>query len=591
MKEIKRIILKYKIHIFFVFFLILIISRTTYHSDLFNIAGPTSRIIGGDFSMSKESISGGGKEVYTSFFPPIFYFIDSIVYYPFVKLGIYKFDLNNLIPVDQLLSVGFLLKLRYLVLYVLSLFLIIWISKIYEKEEKNRNKIFLLWLLCPILIFVPFSWGNNDIYPIFLLLLFLLFSFKKKYLLAMVFLGLSAATKNFSLFLILPVSLILANKNIKNVFIYTSIAILVYLVPLLCYLNMSYKFLTAGGEGLYILERHFLDGPLFFPLIYFLTTLYLIIKQKITDSNKNEILVKYCFLILSLFYLTSAFIPHWFLWIMPFFVLTAYKNKKLFYLYILINTAFFIYIYAWSRNIDMNLFALVFPVINKVMTLSEFLSKFFPNFKVFELVFTLFFASFGCYLYLLFFNKNKILPEETLSEKEINMFSLFPLVLFLIICFAFVFGLTKIHIRNWYDLGLSPRGKVIDAIYNSGQFYQTFKSPKDELMGINLFLSTYEKKIITPYKLILYNSDCKTKILESEIKVDKINDNAYREVLFNQIKDSKDKEYCFTVEPLVKQVDTPITLNYSNNNSYDSGELIISGKKTKNEDIVFQLIY
>jgi hypothetical protein len=242
----------------------------------------------------------------------------------------------------------------------------------------------------------------------------------------------------------------------------------------------------------------------------------------------------------------------------------------------------------------MNLFSMVFPVINKIMTLNEFVMKYLPNFKVFEIVFSLFFAAFVCYLYLLFFDKSKVLPKEELSEKEINIFSLSPLIVFLGISFVFVFGMVTIRNiknRDWYDLGLSSRNEVIGPINNSGQFYQTFKSPKNNLKGINLFLSTYTKKIITPYKLVLYDETCNNEILESNIEVNKLDDNAYHEVIFSEIKDSKDKEYCFTVEPSVKQVDTPITLNYSKYDSYSFGELTIDGKKLKNEDAVFQLIY
>lgn len=588
MKEIKNIFWKYKIQIFLVLTFILVISRLTYHSDLFGVAIGASKIIKGDFSMTYESVNG--ETLYASFFPPAFHFIDALVYYPFVKLGIYNFDLNNVVG-SQLLHVSFLLKLRYLVLFILSLFLVVSISKNYEKDIKNRGKIFLLWLMCPVLIFIPFSWGNNDIYPVFLLLLFLFFAFKKKYFWAMIFLGLSAATKNFSLFLIPVMALILADKKIGKTIFYGLVAFLVYIIPWFLYREVAGTGIISGGEGLFILQKRIFDGPLFFPLVYFVALLFLMAKQKINDLNKNEILVKYGLLVMSLFYLASFSIPHWFLWIMPFFVLTAYKNKKMFYLYLLVNITFFIGIYTWSRNIDMNLFAVAFPVINKVMTLGEFVAKFLPEFKVFDIIFTLFYAAFGSYLYLLFFDKEKELVKDELTDTEINLFSLFPLFLFLAISFVFVFGMVFVRNRDWYDLGLSSRREVVGSIYNSGQFYQTFKSPNDNLIGINLFLSTYMKKITTPYKFVLYDENCKNKILESEIEVAKIDDNAYREVLFTKIEDSKNKEYCFTVEPGVKNVDTPITLHYSKYGSYTSGELILNKKKIKNEDVVFQLIY
>lgn len=592
MKEIKKMFWKYKIQIILILCLALIISWFTFHTDILSVAGMTSKLMNGDFSMTKKLDNGG--IVYFSFFPPLCHFIDALFYYPFFKFGIYNFDFNN-IPIGQLLSVGFLLKLRYLIAFVISVLVIIGVSKNYEKDEKQRNKIFLLWLLCPASLYLVSSWGNIDIYPVLLILLFLFFSFKKKYILAMIFLGLSAATKNFSLFLVLPAALILSNKDWRKTLFYGFCSILVYMIPWFLYRNIiGASAITSGGEGLFILGRSILGGPLFFPLVYFLTILFLLVKQKINDLNKNEILVKYCFLIVSFFYLTSFYMPNWFLWIIPFFVLTAYKNKKMFYLYLLISVTFFVGIFSWTRNLDITLFSTAFPIINQVSSLGEFVIKYFPSFKIFEIVNSLFFATFVCYLYLLFFDKDKVLPKEELSEKEINLFSLSPLFLYLIICFVFVFGMVTIRNiknRDWYDFGLSSRGEVIGIINNSGQIYQTFKSPKNNLKGINLFLSTYSKKITTPYKLVLFDETCKNKILESEIEIAKIDDNKYREVFFSEVKDSKDMKYCFTVEPTLKQVDTPITLSYSKYDSYSSGELILNGKNIKNEDVVFQLIY
>ena len=91
---------------------------------------------------------------------------------------------------------------------------------------------------------------------------------------------------------------------------------------------------------------------------------------------------------------------------MPFFVLSAYKNKKMFYLYLLINISFFIGIYSWSRNIDMNLFSVAFPMIKKVPMLGELIVRYFSDFKLFEINHALFFAAFLVYLYLLFYDKN-----------------------------------------------------------------------------------------------------------------------------------------------------------------------------------------
>ena len=61
-----------------------------------------------------------------------------------------------------------------------------------KKMIKIETK-FFFEIICPLLIFIPFSWGNIDIYPVFIIVV-LLFSLRKIYL-GNVVLGLSAATK------------------------------------------------------------------------------------------------------------------------------------------------------------------------------------------------------------------------------------------------------------------------------------------------------------------------------------------------------------------------------------------------------------
>jgi len=148
----------------------------------------------------------------------------------------------------------------------------------------------------------------------------------------------------------------------------------------------------------------------------------------------------------------------------------------------------------------------------------------------------------------------------------------------------------KLKNRDWYDLGLVSRNEFIGPVIKSKMFYQTFESPKDRLKGVNLYFSTYGKKISSAYELVLYESDCKTEVRRSDVDVMKIEDNKYKEVVFDEIADSAGKNYCFTIAPKNGEVESPVTLNYSQKNSYLKGELILNDKETK-DDVVFQLIY
>ncbi|WP_240414714.1 hypothetical protein [Paenibacillus periandrae] len=141
------------------------------------------------------------------------------------------------------------------------------------------------------------------------------------------------------------------------------------------------------------------------------------------------------------------------------------------------------------------------------------------------------------------------------------------------------------------DLNLKPlNNNHIGPLTRNNEFTQSFLSLENKLTGINLYVSTFTKQIKTPYKLILKDGGCNETIRESILDNSFIKDNDFVKINFDPIPDSLNKNYCFTVLPLVDEVATPLTLQLSAPSIYPQGEAIIN-KQRKEEDIVFQLIY
>ncbi len=130
----------------------------------------------------------------------------------------------------------------------------------------------------------------------------------------------------------------------------------------------------------------------------------------------------------------------------------------------------------------------------------------------------------------------------------------------------------------------------IGPITKSTKITQTFISPKANLTGIYLYVSTFMQNIKTPYKLILKDETCTNTIREINLKIAEIRDNAFLKIKFASIRNSEKKKYCFMVEPVSEIIETPITLQLSAPDIYQEGEAILNGEKKK-EDIVFQLVY
>lgn len=120
--------------------------------------------------------------------------------------------------------------------------------------------------------------------------------------------------------------------------------------------------------------------------------------------------------------------------------------------------------------------------------------------------------------------------------------------------------------------------------------YQTFLSNYQRFTGLNIFISTFGKKIVTPYELIILDSKCNKQIRKTTVDYKKIDDNDYFQIFFSEITNSKNIKYCFTIRSVTNNIVTPITLQLSKPEKYLSGELFINNK-LMDEDLVFEPLF
>ena len=145
--------------------------------------------------------------------------------------------------------------------------------------------------------------------------------------------------------------------------------------------------------------------------------------------------------------------------------------------------------------------------------------------------------------------------------------------------------------RNIISFSIAHEYHIKGGIQKKTSISQSFVSQRDDLKGINLYISTYIKKIKTPYRLILFNQNCSVSIREVDLQIDQIKDNAFFPIMFTPVKDAKNKTFCFSIEPVVDEVKTPITLWLGKHTNKLVGESVVNGRKRKDEAFLFQLIY
>jgi hypothetical protein len=138
------------------------------------------------------------------------------------------------------------------------------------------------------------------------------------------------------------------------------------------------------------------------------------------------------------------------------------------------------------------------------------------------------------------------------------------------------------------SLGLAPVGNNYLMVANTS-FTQTFKSPDNNLDGLDVFFSTFLQKVKTPYKLELLDASCKQQLASVNVAVGGIADNSFATVVFPTIQNSAGQIYCFTVKSL-KTPSSPLAVQLSAADAYPTGQTKVDGAASP-KSIVFELHY
>lgn len=414
---------------------IIFVSYYTFHPDFIILSKVAQKVANGNLNFY-EDLFICGANYHVPMMPPLIILVDGLFFYLLKIIRVINFDfcLVYHTPFIQIL----LLKSRYILAFILSYFLVHKTALQYTRQDKVlARRIANLWIASPLLIYLPFTQGNNDIYPVVFSLVFLSFAFRKNFILAMIFLGFTAALKGYALFLIIPVALILAEKNLKKTLVYCFTSSLAYSLPTLFYFKDMAYFTSQNGEKFMMLSTAIpsLSTPYsIFVISYFLILFFLFYTDDNLPGiieNKNRTLINYCFLIMSLFFIT-AFYPQWFLWILPFFVFLIYKNRKLYSIYILICLIYFLHTYfGYPGNVDIFLWKKIFSATAPGITY-YFPGAMSPESPLLIFVASLFLSLIVVFNYILFKDK------DVNNPKDLSVYlSYLPTVALLIMIYIF----------------------------------------------------------------------------------------------------------------------------------------------------------
>lgn len=253
----------------------------------------------------------------------------------------------------------FILKLPYLLIDLAIAFILMR----FFANPNDKKKAFIFWLFNPFSIALIYMYSNVDIIPVFFTTLSLLLTFRKKLVLAALFLGIAASFKAYPL-LFLPFILLYV-KNIKQGIFVVISCLGIFTIIIMPFLTSTFiqSTLVSGlttrlvfpGLGIGF-GQTLMAGVIAISALLF----YGFLRKAVL----NYIVYFYLSLLLLLFSFIHFHIQ-WLLWIIPFLVIILISGRKLANAaFFLISLAFVIPLLYEDKSMTVGLLSAISPLYN-----------------------------------------------------------------------------------------------------------------------------------------------------------------------------------------------------------------------------------
>lgn len=379
------------------------------------IIGVLIRIVLMPFSCSGDLLSTYHRSYLLAFKGSV-QFLDPHQFFQAIFLYIFQY----MIPLDQLLmwSNGnsvelsfwlnvidnpwiykslFLLKILYLIFDIMTAVVIL---NIFDMNAEKGKSALILWITNPVMIFAVYIFGRYEVIPIFFIALCIYLLKYQKIQWASLFLGLSILDRYYAL-MFLPILVIL----VKGGLLKRAKIVLISLMPIALF-NVINKIYLDKSPAIAFANSSFLDillsmeiqikssYPLYTQSIYIFIFLYILVLLSIFDMkeiNEKEIYIKfvmYSSIVLLGLYSTTIFSPHYFAWIIPFFVIYyGYtQSRRLIYLHGLQIILLTVYTFNFLRLDSTWLFLPVnYNIIYYLLSPLEIITSYFDGLKLISL--------------------------------------------------------------------------------------------------------------------------------------------------------------------------------------------------------------
>lgn len=270
----------------------------------------------------------------------------------------YGNDVMSVITHPHVWRYLFLMKLPYLFFDILLVFILL---KFFSKDTEQKLAL-KYWWLNPIVIYLPYVWGQFDIIPTAVMLAGVYFGTKGQGVKSALLFGLAASFKNYPLIL-LPFLSIILGKNIWGMAKLMFVGLLPFALTTAPYWSheffrktvlfswqsqkmMDFLWPIGGSDGVY---------PFF--IGYFLILMWTAYKLK----DKSHYLSLPMVMTLMLYYATTNFHQQWFMWVLPYLIILVVKDVKLRLIGLGVMGLFFLRLIEIQANVTTELFIWLAP--------------------------------------------------------------------------------------------------------------------------------------------------------------------------------------------------------------------------------------
>ncbi len=270
----------------------------------------------------------------------------------------YGSDIQQVITHPHVWRYLFLMKVPYLFFDVLLLYVL---TRFFTKKS-DQVLALKYWWLNPIVIFLPYMWGQFDIIPASVMLAGVYLGTKGQGYKAALLLGLAAAFKNYPLIL-LPFVAVIFGKNIWGMIKHMFVGMLPFILTTLPFWGheffrksvlfswqsqkmMDFMWPIGGGDGIY---------PFF--IGYFLIIMWSLYQLR----GRLDQLATPMVMTLTWYYATTNFHQQWFMWVLPYLVILAVKDAKLRLIGIGVVALFFVRLIEIQANVTTELLVWIAP--------------------------------------------------------------------------------------------------------------------------------------------------------------------------------------------------------------------------------------